>query len=300
MKSNNKLMIRALAVFFVCICFFAVTVSPSSPPLSGSPITPEWRAYNKNAKAKGGPILNYFVTCKDIAQEKKRRLPKEITSSFSVKDHAVFFYARWNNVKASNVFIAKMYDPRGILFMQLGPTTQKGASRPRWVTWHGMFIRDAPASKLPGKWMLEIFMNGSLAARKEIIIGRPDIQHEKADLGKETPAIGVVRFIPKGGARKQFASWDLARGDKTAWLSWNAAIWIAQMFCVDYPNYRVIGPRLIAGQITLPYNMKIDDFAQSLLKTEAFADMIGSQNMKLVILGPLQGRSIHKGTRRPS
>jgi hypothetical protein len=224
MKSIEKLMIVTLALLFFCICLFAGTESSSSPPLSGSPITPEWRAYNRKAKAEGGPILTYFVTCKDITQEKKRRLPKEITSSFSVKDHSAFFYARWKNVKASNVFIAKLYDPRGVLFMQLGPTSQRGASRPSWNTWHGIFIRDAPASKLPGKWMLEIFMDGSLAARKELIIGRPDVQYEKIDLGKETPAIGVVRFIPKGGARKEIASWHLGRGDKTVWLSWNAAI----------------------------------------------------------------------------
>jgi hypothetical protein len=60
---------------------------------------------------------------------------------------------------------------------------------------------------------------------------------------------------------------------------------MAQMFCVDYPNYRVIGPRSIAKHITLPSIMKIDDFADSLLKTEVFADMVDNENIKLVILG---------------
>jgi hypothetical protein len=159
-----------------------------------------------------------------------------------------------------------------------------------------MFIRDAPASKLPGKWKLELFMNRRLAVSKEIIIGDPSAKYEKIDLGKDSPAIGVVRFIPKGGERKQFASWNLARGDKTNWLSWNAAIWLAQMFCVEYPSCRVIGPRAIERQITLPTIMELDVFTESLLKSQTFAEMVDNENISLVVLGSLY-RASRKGER---
>lgn len=113
-------------------------------------------------------------------------------------------------------------------------------------------------------------MDGVLAARKKIVIGSEDIEYEQLSLGKEVPAIGVFQFLPKGRKGTKF--------------KWRLPNFVARMFTIDFPNYRVIFPRTLRNEVAMPSG-KLEDVVNGLMESEMFNDVIRNHNIRVLIAG---------------
>ena len=277
MYRNSSITSLILGIF--CLLTFLTPKSPSAAPPTGSPLTPEWIKYNEQAETKNLPRLTYLVTCKRITGPKKSKEPKEITDNFSLKDRMACVYVRWSNVLGSPVCILRIYDPRGVLFKEW-ERTFKG-KKPAWNQWFRHWIKDAPASKLPGKWTAEIFMDGVLAVRKEFVIGETNVQYKQISYGKNVSAVSVFPFVPEGAGGKMF--------------DYEAPTFIAQMMSIDYPDYRVILPSEIDNEITVPAHVKIEDFVNDTINSKVLDDLISKHNINLFIAGSARAeRRMHR------
>jgi len=237
-------------------------------PPTGIPQTSEWIAYNDQAETNNAPKLVYLVTCEKLAKSKPRK-PLKITDHFSLTDKKAYIYTRWTNVFGPHVFKLKNYDPRGVLFGEW--ETSYTYAGPNWNVWASKRIKDAPSSRLPGEWTTEIYMDGILAARKKTVIGHTNVRYKKISLGKEVPAVGVIRFVPKGEKGKRF-DYELPN-------------FIARMMTIDYPNYRVIMPWEIRKEIEIPNDVKLENYINSLMNTHLFSDFVTDHNINLLIAG---------------
>lgn len=265
----RRLSIISLILGIFCLLTFLTPKSPSAAPPTGSPLTPEWIKYNEQAETKNLPRLTYLVTCKSVTGPEKAKEPKEITDNFSLKDSMACVYVRWSNVLGSPVCTLRIYDPRGVLFIEW-ERTFKG-EKPAWNQWFRHWIKDAPASKLPGKWTAEIFMDGVLAARKEFVIGDTNVQYKQISYGKNVSAVSVFPFVSEGAGGKMF--------------DYEAPTLIAQMMSIDYPDYRVILPSEIDNEITVPAHVKIEDFVNDTINSKVLDDLISKHNINLFIAG---------------
>lgn len=255
-----------LTTLFIMSC--EATRTGTILPPTGSPQTSEWIAYNDQAQTNNTPKLIYFVTCKKLAKSKPTK-PLKITDHFSLTDKKAYIYTRWTNVFGPHVFKVKNYDPRGVLFGEW--EVNYTFAGPNWYLWAPMSIKDAPASRLPGEWTTEIYMDGILAARKKTVIGHTNVRYKKTSLVKEVPAVGVIKFVPKGERGKRFDN-ELPN-------------FIAQMMTIDYPNYRVIMPWEIRKEIEIPNDVKLEDYINSLMNTHLFSDFVTDHNINLLIAG---------------
>lgn len=253
----------------LCIFSFIITKTGNALPPTGSQLTPEWIQYNKQATEKNLPKLTYMVTCKEVTGQKQSKEPREITDNFLLNDIKACVYLRWRNVLGSPVSTFKIYDPRGVLFQEWERTFK--LKKPRWNQWFPLFIKDAPTSKLPGKWTAEILMDGVLAARKEFVIGDANVQYKQITLGKDAPAVGVFPFI--------------AKEERGKWFDMELPNFIAQMMTIDYPDYRVILPRTIYKEIAIPNEAKIEDFVNDTISSRVFDDLVANNNINLCIAG---------------
>lgn len=271
----RRLSITSLILGIICLLTFLAPKSPRAAPPTGSPLTPEWIKYNEQAEMKNLPRLSYLVTCKKVTGPKKSKEPEEITDTFSLKDKMACVYVRWSNVSGSPVCTLRIYDPRGVLFKEWERTFKR--KRPVWNQWFRHWIKDAPASKLPGKWTAEILMDGVLAARKEFVIGDTNAQYKQISYDKNVPAVTVFPFIPEGDRGKMF--------------DYEAATLIAQLISIDYPDYRVILPSRIDNEITVPTHVKINDFVNDTINSKVLDELITKHNINLFIAGSARADS---------
>jgi hypothetical protein len=271
----RRLSITSLILGILCLLTFLTPKSPGAAPPTGSPLTPEWIKYNEQAETKNLPRLSYLVTCKKVTGPKKSKEPEEITDTFSLKDKMACVYVRWSNVSGSPVCTLRIYDPRGVLFKEWERTFKR--KKPVWNQWFRHWIKDAPASKLPGKWTAEILMDGVLAARKEFVIGDTNAQYKQISYDKNVPAVTVFPFIPEGDRGKMF--------------DYEAATLIAQLISIDYPDYRVILPSRIDNEITVPTHVKINDFVNDTINSKVLDELITKHNINLFIAGSARADS---------
>jgi hypothetical protein len=266
---HRRLSISSLILGILYLLIFLTPRLLSAAPPTGSPLTPEWIKYNEQAETKNLPRLSYLVTCKKITGPKKSKEPEEITDTFSLKDRMACVYVRWSDVSGSPVCTLRIYDPRGVLFKEWERTFKR--KKPVWNQWFRHWIKDAPASKLPGKWTAEILMDGVLAARKEFVIGDTNVQYKQISYDKNVSAISVFPFVPAGDRGKMF--------------DYEAPTLIAQMMSIDYPDHRVILPSEIDNEITVPTHVKIEEFVNDTINSKVLDDLITKYNINLFIAG---------------
>lgn len=267
MQKNISVTALILIAFFILSC--VATKTATKLPLTGSPQSPEWKEYNNQAKTKDGPQLTYLVTCKELVKINSSRKPEKVTDLFSKNDKFFHVYRSWTNVQGKHISGIKIYDPRGMLYRESEITFSfKG---PGWNIYSTLPIRKSAASRLPGKWKAEIFMDGELAAIKEFIIESADIELKQISWDKNTPSIGVIKFIPKGGAAKRF--------------DYEMPEFIERMLSVDYPNYRKVGVWEINKSINIPPTIELKNYIPELLNSDMFAELVNKHKIKLFIAG---------------
>ena len=266
----RKMFVVSLVVTTLSIVSSVATEAETNIPVTGSALTPEWKKYNEQAEAQKAPKLLYVVTCKKMTKAKgKADKPKKITDNFKLKDKKLYVYTNWTNVFGPHTYSLKVYDPRKVLFYEWDCNFRHAG--PGWWLWSPLFIKNAPASKLPGKWTAEISMDGILATKKEFSIGDTDVQYKQILLDKEAPAIGFSKFVVRGSSGKRF-DWELPN-------------FLARMMTVDYPNYRVLLPWTVNKDISVPPDMKIEDFVNNTINSEIFSDFVSKHNVSLFIMG---------------
>lgn len=206
-------------------------------PVTGSPITPEWAEYNKQAEIKGAPLLMYAVTAKELSQTTKPEEPRQIQDTFSLEDERLYVYTRWSNVHAKPRYEVKFYDPRGSLFLEWDRAYTFATGI--WNVWTFLRIKGWPATRLPGKWRAEIFMDDSLALRNEFVIGSETHRYEQTVLRADAPTIGVHPY---------FIDAETSGRENSTLLP----LYISQMLMVDFDKYRVVTPFQLRREIGRP------------------------------------------------
>jgi hypothetical protein len=219
-------------------------------PLTGSPMTPEWVEYNKQAEQEGKPLLMYVVTAKELSRTRPEE-PKDIQDTFSLEDERVYIYTRWTNIKGRPRYHLKIYDPRGSVFHEAARAYRFGTER--WNLWDTLYIKGWAAARLPGKWRAEIYMDDSLAMRKEFVIGPETHRYEPRVIKADAPTIGVHPY---------FVDSETSHRDNSTLLP----LYISQMLMFDFDKYRVVMPFLLREAMVRPV-AKFDNYG-SLIRQE--------------------------------
>ena len=266
-----------LLIFGLVLTIGCAVETPSQPkvipPATGSPMTPEWREYNRQAEAKGAPLLKYVVT----AKERTRTRPREfrgIQDTFSTEDDRVYFRYKWTNVKGRPIEKIRIYDPRGILFREY-ESSYRGRTG-KWSVTVVLYIKGWAAARLPGKWRAEIYMEDVLATTKEFVIGSATHRYERQTSKRPGLTVGVYPY---------FIDAPTSQTSRTKWMP----LYIAQMLTVDFENYRVVMPFELWKHIARPV-VKYEDlsgFLNQELRSEGseWNEMIKKHQLDLVITG---------------
>lgn len=206
-------------------------------PVTGSPMTPEWAEYNKQAEIKGAPLLMYAVTAKELSQKTKPEEPRQIQDTFSLDDERVYVYTRWSNVQGKPRYEAKFYDPRGSVFFEWDRVYTFATGD--WHVWTYLGIKGWPVTRLPGKWRAEIFMDDSLALRKEFVIGSETHRYVPTVLKADAPTIAVHPY---------FIDSETSGRENSTLLP----VYISQMLMVQFDKYRVVTPFQLRREMGRP------------------------------------------------
>jgi hypothetical protein len=246
-------------------------------PATGSLVTPEWKQYNEQAEAKGAPLLKYVVTAKEMTRTKERE-PKDIQDTFSLKDDLLYVYTAWVNVKDRAKNEIKIYDPRGVLFYRAEKVYR--FSTEKWTVWDPLYLSGWPATRLPGKWQAQIFMNGTLAKTKEFEIGSETRRYERKSIKESSPSIGVYPI---------FVDAESKYGATFRNNSSLMPLYISQMLTIDFEDRRLVMPFDLRSGMISP-KVKYDDFGKFLTQEVKSPDsewdaMIKKHGLDVLIAG---------------
>ncbi len=267
----KQLLNIALVLQAVIILSCVTTTKSSKAIISGSEMTPEWIQYNKESDVNNAPKLVYLATCKKVSGPAGGKKAEGITDYFSLKDDKFYVFVRWKNVFDKHVNKLKVFDPRGVLFKEWDSTYSFSGSS--WKLWSYIYIKNAPAARIPGKWTAEIYMDDKLAARKSFSIGDTNPTYKKIVYNNDAPAIAVAKFTYKGKA-----------GDRFAWRMPN---YIARMLTVDYPKNKVILPSEVMKYLSLSNIDSLENSIHNIVRSPLLRDLIDQHNVKLIILGSI-------------
>ena len=217
-----------ILIFVLVLTIGCAVETASKPqvvlPATGSSMTPEWKEYNRQAEAKDAPLLKYVVTAKGITPTSPRHA-KEIQDIFAAQDERLYVFSRWVNVQGSPIYKIRIYDPRGILFRER--TSKYRHSTGKWILWSSLYIRGWAAARLPGKWKAEIYMNDTLAIKKEFVIGSESYRYDQKVRKGGSKRIGVYPY---------FVNADPSSTRHTE----RFPLYISQMLTVDFDDSQVI------------------------------------------------------------
>lgn len=223
------------------------TASQVVLPITGSPMTSEWVEYNKQAEARGAPLLGYAVMAKEMIRTRPEE-PRGIQDVFSLEDERAYIYTRWTSVKGRPRYHLKIYDSRGSVFHEAARAYQFGTEM--WNAWDPLYIKGWPAARLPGRWRAEIYMDNLLALKKEFVIGSATQRYEPGPIKADALAIGV---------HPHFVDAETSLRDNSTLLP----LYIAQMLMVDFDNYRVVTPFHLREVLARPV-AKYDQYGNSI------------------------------------
>lgn len=264
MINNRHLCISVLLSLF--LSSLIVTNTNAQAPIVEMEKSPEWIEYNKKAVADNLPILDRVVFCGKVGTMSKK--PEDIKSVFSLKDKEAYTFVHWNNVFGNHIVTIKTFDPRGILFHEWDASfSHRG---PGWNLWTPIYISNAPASKLPGQWTSEIYMDGKLATRGYFLIG-DNRQYEKVSISKESPAIGIINFFNENR--------------KIARFNFRLPSYIGQMFTIDFPKYRTVLPWESGKIFKIEKGTNIKESMSTILNSSSFSNYITKHNLNVVFIG---------------
>ncbi len=225
----------------IIILFFSSLISCTAKsnilPSTGSPMTAEWKNYNLQAEVNGAPILNYAVTAKRVLKGPVR--PQEIQDVFSTRDARVTVFTKWTNIKGNPRYKIKIFDPRGVLFIARSVAYKHRTGI--WYKWDDVFIKGWAASRLPGLWRADIYMDGVLVTKKNFIIGSQDTRYEKKIDNENTLKIGVIPFIDhKSSSRKHGR---------------RISLYLAQMLSIDLKHSTIVMPFKLRNNFNKPFGI---------------------------------------------
>jgi len=242
-------------------------------PATGSSMTPEWKEYNRQAEAKDAPLLKYVVTAKGMTPTSPRHA-KEIQDNFAAQDERLYVFSRWVNVHGRPIYKIRIYDPRGILFRE--HTSSYRHSTGKWILWSTLYIRGWAAARLPGKWKAEIYMNDTLAIKKEFVIGSESYRYDQKVRKGGSKRIGVYPY---------FVNADPSSTRHTV----RFPLYISQMLTVDFDDSQVIMSWQLQKEVTRPtlkYKQVRDYFSQELNSPDSELNgLVKKFNLDLLIAG---------------
>lgn len=275
-----NLKLRQIFLFFLLPLIFSYTgcaARTSSKydvdiPSSGSPITPEWKEYNRQAAINGAPLLRYIVTSKEIVRTRPSK-PNYIQNTFSPKNDRLFIFTKWTNVIGKPKYAIRIYDPRGIKLLErerVYPFSTK-----KWNTWDALYVKGWAAERLPGKWRAEIYMNDVFVTKKEFIIGSKTHHYNQKVEKENLLTIGVFPFLDSDKTNRKHAG--------------RMPLYIAQMLTIDFEDYRVIMPYQFWNYTLMP-SAEYNDFKEFLaheisLSESGWNEVISSHKLDFVITG---------------
>ena len=241
-------------------------IDDSQAPMTGSPMTSDWITYNEKAEREDLPHLVYLSTSLELEQNS----PKYLTDNFVLDDNEAVIFAKWKNVSGNSEYKLNIIDPRGRSF-QIWKLRAGKASKTYWWSYR-FYIKDAPASKLPGKWHVEIYMNDRFVTKKVFVIGESDKSYEKHILKKNSPSIMITPFLHEG---KESSAYGIS-----------IPILIAQNLTVEYPGFRIVDPQVVADELASPPEYaKPSDYIKKALVSELTHSLIKKYNVKMIITG---------------
>ena len=273
---SKRIILIAFFLQMVVALSCATNKNPSTEPLSGSEMTTEWINFNKQADINNTPKLVYLATCRKVIEPNGIAKTDDITSHFSLKDEKFYVFTRWSNVFDKHLFKLKVLDPRGVLFKEWDSLYSYNG--PGWNLWSYIFIRNAPAARLPGKWTAEIYMDNRMAAKKEFYLGNNNTLYEKIAFDSKTPAIAVARFQYTGNGGKRF--------------SWRMPDYIARMLSIDYPECKVVLPSEVMRYCSLSNIDNLEGYIKNIAQSPLLDDLIERYNIELLILGSINDDAI--------
>jgi hypothetical protein len=193
-----------------------------------------------------------------------------LTDNFLLDDNKVVIYTKWKTVNASDEYKLNIIDPRGRLFQTWKLKARE--ARKTWRWWYKLYIKNAPASKLPGKWYVQIYMNDKFVTKKNFIIGQSNISYEKHTLKKDSPSIMVTPFLSKG--------------KKDGTYGFSIPILIAQNLRVEYPGLKIVDPHVVSEELASPPKYeKPSDYIKKALVSELTHSLVKKYNVKMIITG---------------
>lgn len=165
MQKSIKIIILGLMVLILGGC--VEDRQPKIPQFnSGMKKTKEWNDYNKYAKEKNQPILDFAVTTLKYKFKKGKVLNYD---NFLTTDPKVTIQTKWHNCKISDLYEFKFYMPDGRLYHYEKFTPK--IDNTKWTIGRKMYIANVFPEQIQGTWKVEVIANGKTSIIKEFTIG---------------------------------------------------------------------------------------------------------------------------------
>lgn len=167
--------------------------------LAGCASAPEVQPLSGGTKE---PRLERALLVKEI-KKGVNPAPIEETSTFSEKDQHVVMWLELKELEGRHVLRWDWYDPAGKLYLTTGnySINADGKKRSSNASWHKLGVKDEKAASLPGKWRVNVSIDGIQIAAKEFEIKKifePSdigmVLKVKPDRRKWAVVIGIERY----------------------------------------------------------------------------------------------------------
>ena len=274
MRSSFTSIASTLALFFfVSGCGGGANlkergIDDSIAPITGTRMSPEWKEYNEKAQKKNLPQLVFFSTSLKL----KGKSPASLTDHFTLSDTEAIIYSKWTHISSNSKYKLNLIDPRGRLFESFPLSAQKPTDT-YWF-WFRLNIKNSPASELPGKWQARIFMDDKFVCDKNIFIGYEQAKYTGKALKDNAPSIMVTPFL------------NDRKGKYYGGFTYSIPALIAQKLSIEYPDYKVLTPYMLKGELAEPPAYEKPDAAiKKSLNSELIHSLIKKYNARLSITG---------------
>ena len=126
-------------------------------------------ASKKLVERKPLPKFQGIVLATDVDESGKIGVAKGLTSEFNSKDEQIVALLTFENMSDTHNLRWEWVDPNGKVYFDTKNyplRVDKGKYLSKVTAWHQISLKDEPAAKIPGKWLVKIFVDDDLVDSK--------------------------------------------------------------------------------------------------------------------------------------
>ena len=162
-------------------------------------------ASQKMVENKPAPKFQGMVLAKNIDQSGEIGVPRETAGEFNLEDKQVISFLTFENLSGKHKLRWEWIAPTGKTYLatnEYSLDVDKGKYLPKVTAWHTISIKNEPAEDLPGKWLVNAYVDDELIDTKPFqmkrakdLLALPDNFSTRPDPKAWGLIIGVENYL---------------------------------------------------------------------------------------------------------